>query len=103
MHPLQPIGIIKEEECLYLYGDVCYETIDRFLEQWENLLKEQSDLKVIVISCEHLLKADSSLVALLIEIRRTSIERNIPFNLKHIPESLERFISVYGLNEFLLS
>ncbi len=55
----------------------------------------------VTLDCAKITKADSSFLAILIEIRCWAHKKRWPFVIKDLPIFLKNFLSVYGIEELL--
>ncbi len=55
----------------------------------------------ITLDCSKITKADSSFLAILIEIRCWTHRQRWPFTIKQLPPFLKNFLSVYGIESLL--
>lgn len=82
-------------------GECLFHNATDTLQLWQQL-QTQIEEK-LVLDCSGIAKADSSFLAILIEMRRWAHKNNKPFFVEKLPKFLNSFLSVYGIEEFLSS
>jgi ABC-type transporter Mla MlaB component len=80
-------------------GCLGFEQTNMLLQKWESI--RHHDSRPLCVNCALIVKADSSFLALLIEMRRWAKEKNQRWELKKLPLFLNNFLSVYGIEDFL--
>lgn len=85
-------------------GSATFENISDWLMQWEQLNCQPaiSNETALILNCGRIEKADSSFIALLVEIWRWSQGLGKMFILEELPSFLTHFLTVYGVESILL-
>jgi len=95
------IEYLKNENKLILSGELLFKNAIESLQQWEQL-KEHIHSQ-LTLDCSNISKADSSFLAILIEIRCWAHKQNLPFIIHQLPNFLKNFLTVYGIEELLMT
>ena len=93
------IEYLAESNVVHLGGEFLFSNATECLKELEAIkdhLYEQ-----ITLDCSQVKKADSSFLAILIEVRRWAHQKRWPFAIKQLPSFLKSFLSVYGIEELL--
>jgi len=95
----------NRSEKISVHGAIIFETLADVLMQWQQIKEEPAMLEVnaLVVDCASLERADSSFIAFLVELWRWTHELHKGFVLRNIPTFLKHFLTVYGVESFLLS
>jgi ABC-type transporter Mla MlaB component len=96
------IDFQQEHNILIFSGALLFNKAASFVLEWERI-RTQHIFETLTLDCSKIVKADSSFIALLIEIRCWAHQRNIPFYLKDLPVFIKNFLTVYGIENMLMN
>jgi ABC-type transporter Mla MlaB component len=89
------------DSTIFLLGDFNFDSLVDVLPDWYQIKAKKFPSSCVIVDCEQVIKGDSSLLALIIEIRRWAHQKNYVWELKNLPKSLEGFLTVYGIADVL--
>jgi len=95
------IEYAERQNTILVSGELLFKNAADSLQQWE-LLKPQVNIELI-LDCTHIVKADSSFLAILIEMRCWAHKKDFPFKLHKLPGFIKSFLTVYGIEELLMT